>query len=589
MKCFLESLHEKILICDGATGTMLYARGIDPQHCYEYLNIEQPQIIEDLHRSYLDAGADIIETNTFAANASQLAKFHYEKLVCTINEAAAKIARKAAGQSAYVAGSVGPLDKCSIDQQLSDQQIYDIYKEQALALAQGGVDILMLETFSNLEHIKIALSVCKNETSLPVIAQMIFLDGLRTGYGNSIHAIVDALTEGGADIIGANCGNGPAALHDVVTRLAELTDKYISVLPNAGYPQIVDGRSMYLTSPEYFAFHAQELVSAGVNIIGGCCGTTPEHIRLVANMLKNAAPAPRPRREIQEEAVFVQPPAFFEKKSAGAASVIVELLPPKQADTEKLIDAAAMLKGSGARVLSFPENPLAQVRMSSIAAAGIVKQTTKMEAIFHYTCRDRNLIGLQSDLLGAYALGLRYVLAVTGDAVSLGNNPEASPVYDVDSIKLVKLIDNMKKSLHLDMRIGVAFNPNFTDISGQVKRLGRKVEAGAEFVMTQPMFDAEKVLGMCDAVKDLNIPIYLGILPLVSKRNAEYLHNEVPGINIPEHIRERMDIEDKVKARIEGIAIALEIMRATRDAVNGFYLISPLHRYEISAAILKEL
>ncbi|MBN1376311.1 MAG: bifunctional homocysteine S-methyltransferase/methylenetetrahydrofolate reductase [Dehalococcoidia bacterium] len=589
MKGFLESLREKVLICDGATGTMLYERGISPQYCYEYLNIEQPQIVEDLHRSYLDAGADIIETNTFAANSSQLAKFNYGKLVPAINEAAAKIARKAAGQRAYVAGSIGPLDKSSVDQQLSDQQVYDIYKEQVLALAGGGIDVFMLETFSNLEHIRIALSACKNETTLPVIAQMVFLDGLRTGYGSSIQAVVEALTAGGADVIGANCGSGPAALKDVIDRLARITEKYISALPNAGYPQTVDGRSMYLTSPEYFAVHAQELTAGGANIIGGCCGTTPEHIRLIAGRLKNRKPAPRPAGKTQTETAFIQSPAFYEKKGVGAANVIVELLPPRDADIEKLIDVAAMLKGSGAQVLSFPENPLAQVRMSSIAAAGLIKRTIGIETIFHYTCRDRNLIGLQSDLLGAYALGLRYMLAVTGDAVSLGNNPEASPVYDVDSIKLVNLIDNMKKSLHLDMRVGVAFNPNLADISSQVKRLRRKIEAGAEFVMTQPMFDAGKALSMCEAVKDLNIPVYLGILPLVSKRNAEYLHNEVPGISIPDDVRARMDIEDKAKARVEGISIALEIMRATKNAVNGFYLISPLHRYEMSAAIIKEI
>lgn len=581
-------MQERILICDGATGTMLYSRGINPQQCYEYLNIEQPQIIEDLHRSYLDAGADIIETNTFAANSSQLAKFGYGKLVPAINEAAARIARKAAGTNAYVAGSIGPLERSSVDQQLSYQQVYDIYREQVLALAQGSVDVFMLETFSNLEQIKIALAVCKKETSLPVIAQMVFLDGLRTGYGNSIQSVVDALTTGGVDVIGTNCGSGPSATKEVVGRLVQITDKYISALPNAGYPQVIDGRSMYLTSPEYFATHARELADLGANIIGGCCGTTPEHIRLIAGTLKNKAPASRPAHSAQAETTFVQSPAFYQEKAEGVSNIIVELLPPRDADTEKLIDVAAMLKGSGARVLSFPENPLAQVRMSSIAAAGLIKRTTGLETIFHYTCRDRNLIGLQSDLLGAYAHGLRYVLAVTGDAVSLGNNPEASPVYDLDSIKLVNLINNMRKSLHLDMHIGVAFNPNHTDISGQVRRLRRKVEAGAEFVMTQPVFDADKVLEMCDAISDLSIPVYLGILPLVSKRNAEYLHNEVPGIIIPDAVRMRMDIEDKNKAQAEGIAIALETMRAAKKAVNGFYLISPLHRYEISAAILKE-
>jgi len=588
MKDFLRILKERIFVCDGATGTMFYARGIDPAQCYEYLNIEQPQLVEDLHRRYIEAGADIIETNSFAANASQLEKFGYQKNATAINEAAAKIARKAAGPSIYVAGSMGPLDRFSLQRHLPDPRIYDIYKEQVLALAAGGVDLFILETFSNLEHIKIALAACKNETRLPVVCQMAFLDSLRTSFGNSIRAAVEVLEKSGADVIGANCGNGPAAVTEIVGELAKLTDKPISAQPNAGYPQIVDGRSLYLTSPEYFAGYARALVDAGASMIGGCCGTTPEHIRLIAAELKKKAPVRRRRPAAETEAVLVQAPAFYEQPKHPKTQFIVELLPPKDAGCEKLIDNAALLKNSGAEVFSFPENPLGQVRMSSIVAAGIVKKATGLESVFHYTCRDRNLIGLQSDLLGAHALGLRAVLAVTGDPVSTGNNPDASSVFDLDSIKLVKLIDDMKKTLCLDMRVGVAFNPNFPDITGQLERLKRKIDAGAEFIMTQPMFDSDKVTRVADALRPLGVPFYLGVLPLVSKKNAEYLHNEVPGMHIPEHIRERMDIEEKQKAQEEGIAIALELMRATGKLVSGFYLISPLRKYEISASILKQ-
>ncbi len=588
MKDFLRILKERIFVCDGATGTMFYARGIDAAQCYEYLNIEQPQLVVDLHRRYIEAGADIIETNSFAANASQLEKFGYEKNAAAINDAAAKIARKAAGPRIYVAGSIGPLDKFSLQQHLPDPRIYDIYKEQVLALAAGGVDLFILETFSNLEHIKIALAVCKNETRLPVVCQMAFLDGLRTSFGNSIRAAVEVFEKGGADVIGANCGNGPAAVTEIVGELAKLTEKPISAQPNAGYPQIVDGRSLYLTSPEYFAGYARALVDAGASMIGGCCGTTPEHIRLIAAELKKKTPVRRRRPAAETEAVLVQAPSFYEQRKHSKIQIIVELLPPKDAGCEKLIDNAALLKNSGAEVFSFPENPLGQVRMSSIVAAGIVKKATGLESVFHYTCRDRNLIGLQSDLLGAYALGLRAVLAVTGDPVSTGNNPDASSVFDLDSIKLVKLIDDMKKTLSLDMRVGVAFNPNFPDITGQLERLKRKIDAGAEFIMTQPMFDSDKVTRVADALRPLGVPFYLGVLPLVSKKNAEYLHNEVPGMRIPEHIRERMDIEEKQKAQAEGIAIALELMRATGKLVSGFYLISPLRKYEMSAFILKQ-
>ncbi len=589
MQPILERLKESILICDGATGTMLFAQGFDPAKCFEYLSIDQPRIVAELHKRYIDAGADIIETNTFGANASQLAKFGYEHLVAEINAAAARIAREAAGDAAYVAGSIGPLDKFSLETHLSDQAIYDIYAQQAAALAAGGVDFLFLETFSNLEHIKLALAACKKETSLPVFAQMALLDGLRTGYGNSLHAIVRSLEDGRADGIGANCGSGPAVMKEAVTALSAMTGAYISAQPNAGYPQNVNGRSLYLTSPEYFAQYAFETAAAGANIIGGCCGTTPDHIRAIAKALKGRRPASRPERMAQQEAAFSQRPAFYANASLPKPGVIVELLPPKQNDVEKLIDTAAMLKSSGAETLSFPENPMAQVRMSSIIAAGLVQKKIGLTSIFHYTCRDRNLISLQSDLLGACALGLSNVLAVTGDPASLGNNPGASSVFDVDSIKLVKLIDNMKRSLKLDIRIGVAFNPNFDDMSGQLQRLKRKVDAGAEFVMTQPLFDADKIKRMGDEVKPLGVPVYLGILPLVSKKNAEFLHNEVPGMKIPDAIRGRMDIEDKAVAQQEGIAIALELIHAATGWVSGFYLISPLHKYEISAAILKQI
>jgi len=567
---------------------MLYAQGIGPACCYEYLNIERPELVEDLHRRYIEAGVDIIETNSFAANASQLEKFGYEKDVVAINSAAVSIAKRAAGSHTYIAGSVGPLDRISLQQNFSDACIYDIYKEQVLALAAGGVDLFILETFSNLEHLKIALKVCKNETSLPVVCQMAFLGGLRTSYGHSLRTAVEVLEEGGADVIGVNCGNGPLAVTQIISELVKLTDKPVSAQPNAGYPQIVDGRTFYLTSSEYFAGCAKVLADEGASLIGGCCGTTPEHIRRVIAELKGRIPVHSRRSFAENGVVLVQTPAFYEQRKSSRTQVIVELLPPKNADFEKLIDNAVILKNSGAEILSFPENPLAQVRMNSFVAAGIVKKATGLEAIFHYTCRDRNLIGLQSDLLGAQALGLHAVLAVTGDPVPTGHTLGASSVFDLDSIKLVQLINNMKKTLSLDLRVGVAFNPNFKDITGQLERLKRKISAGAEFIMTQPLFDSDDVMRVADALRPLGIPFYLGVLPLASKKNAEYLHNEVPGMRVPKHICDRMDIGEKNKAQEEGVAIALELMRATKELVDGFYLISPLRKYEISASILKQ-
>ncbi|MFZ2385231.1 MAG: bifunctional homocysteine S-methyltransferase/methylenetetrahydrofolate reductase [Candidatus Omnitrophota bacterium] len=582
----LEVLKERVLICDGAAGTMFYSRGINPEVFCEYLNISDPCHVSRLHREYIAAGADIIETNTFGANAAKLAAFGYEKDARKINLAGAQLAAEAAGGNVFVAGSIGPLSRTAPDGELSESQVYDIYRLQAEALAEGGVDCFILETFSNLEHIRIALSACKKAAQIPVICQMVFSQGLRTGFGNSISSAVDVLSAAGADILGANCGQGPAAMLEAVKRLAQLTDKYISAQPNAGYPQVIEGRTMYFDSAEYFASYALKLAEAGANIVGGCCGTTPEYIRLASGFLKGAAPALR-----EKARPGLQTMKLREKQHGidKQVKLIVELLPPKGADAEKMIDTALMLKSRGAKLFSLPENPLAQVRMSSIAAAGLVKRQALADTIFHYTCRDRNLIGLQSDLLGACALGLDKVLAVTGDPASLGSNPEASSVFDLNSIKLVGLISNMRRELGLDLSIGVAFNPNFENISGQLERLKRKIEAGADFVLTQPVFDIQKAVFTVEEAGKLGIPVYFGILPLLSKRSAEFLHNEVPGMSVPLRTRQRMDIADKILAAQEGIKIVLELTEALKSKVSGFYLISPAGKYEISAEIIERI
>lgn len=586
-KNLLEVLKERVLICDGAAGTMFHSRGIGPESCYEYLNVADPGHVSRLHGEYISAGAAIIETNTFGANAAKLAVFGREKEVRAINLAGAGLAvEAAAGKDVFVAGSIGPLSRISPEGDLSEDMIYDIYKAQAGALAEGGVDCFMLETFSSLEHIRTALSACKKTADIPVICQMVFLQGLRTGFGNSISSVVSVLSDGGADVLGANCGQGPAAMLEAVKRLAQLTGKYISAQPNAGYPQVVDGRTMYFDSAEYFASYALRLAQAGANIVGGCCGTTPEYIRLAAEALKDTRPAARAVPVPGSRPAEPRPEKPLIDKQV---KFIVEVLPPKGADAEKLIDTALMLKSRGAKLLSFPENPLAQVRMSSIAAAGLVKKQAGIDTVFHYTCRDRNLIGLQSDLLGACAVGLDKVLAVTGDPASLGSNPEASSVFDLNSIKLVGLIDNMRRELGLRIGIGVAFNPNFENISGQTERLKKKIDAGADFVLTQPVFDREKAVSTAEKIMKFGVPVYFGILPLLSRKSAEFLHNEVPGMSVPLVIRQRMDIADKISAIEEGVKIVLELTAVLKNKVSGFYLISPAGKYGISAQIIERM
>jgi len=369
--------------------------------------------------------------------------------------------------------------------------------------------------------------------------------------------------------------------------MAALTDLPICAQPNAGYPLQLEGRTLFQTGADYFARYAVLLVEAGAALIGGCCGTTPEHIRLVSEALSGHVVLQRP--PVAARGVYVRSAEQSPLQASIAGRrrvVVVEISPPKTQDASKIVAAAVMLKAKGAQVLSFPDNPLAQVRMNSIAAAGLIFRETGLECIFHYTCRDRNTIGIQSDLLGARALGLRTVLAVTGDPIPVGSVVGASPVFDLNSVKLVQLIESMNKTLGLGMMAGVAFNPNFEDIAPQMVRLAVKKEAGAQFAMTQPVFDAARIIAFSDAARQIGIPVFAGILPLVSKRNAEFLHNEVPGMSIPEVIRKRMDLPDKGRQQQEGLRIARELVLAVKDRVDGFYLISPLGRYEVSAELL---
>jgi homocysteine S-methyltransferase len=450
------------------------------------------------------------------------------------------------------------------------------------------VDLFILETFSSLRQLRLALAAVKRVSALPVICTMTFTDGTGTAMGESVAAVVEALEQDGADVIGANCGTGPASILAVVREMAGLTDKPICAQPNAGYPMLVEGRTLFQSGADYFARYAGLLVEAGASVVGGCCGTTPEHIRLTAAALSGMRVASRPPRAARVRSAGCPAESLIRDSIASRRRVVVvELAPPKTNDPSRIISAAVMLKAKGAQVFSFPDNPLAQVRMNSIMVAGLVAQKTGLECIFHYTCRDRNSIGMQSDILGAHALGLHAVLAVTGDPVSPGTTVGARPVFDLNSVKLVQLIQSMNKTFGMSMLTGVGFNPNFEDCGPQLARLKMKKDAGAAFAMSQPLFDAGKIIEISARAREIGIPLFVGILPLVSRRNAEFLHNEVPGMQVPEEIRKRMDIPDKQQAQEEGIRIAREIIAAVKDAVDGFYLISPMGRYEVSAALLE--
>jgi len=601
-KDFKEILKTKVLVCDGALGTVFYERGLSPGRPCEYLNIARPEAVLALHREYVDAGCDIIQTNTFAANKVRLSVYGLQNEAEAMNLAGARIAREAAGnRDIFIAGSIGPLGRFPLEQDLSQEDVRVIFKEQISALLAGGVDIFVLETFQSLRELRLALDVCRSVSSLPVVCQMSFQENMGTAFGEDMQQVVRELEAGGADVIGANCGLGPAHILEAVRRLVSLSSGYVSAQPNAGYPQVVEGRTYYLTTPDYFAQYALALKEAGVNIIGGCCGIAPAHIRLAARTVKGTAPVSRS----SETLTLHQPriagrggiPLSSEKKPLGIAdlvgrdrfTVIAELLPPKNADIRKMEAAADLLKAGGADVISVPENPLGQSRMSSLMAAACMKERTGLEAISHFTCRDRNLIGIRSDLLGAHALGLTGLLAVTGDPVGLGSHGKATNVYDLNAIQLITLIENMNRHMGLDMYVGAAFNPNAKNIDAQISYLRRKVDAGARFVMTQPLFEASRILEIHDRIKSIGAPVFYGVLPLVSSKNAEFLHNEVPGISIPEEIRRRMRIDDREAAVREGEAIAMETIESVRGRVNGIYLVSPFGRYDVSARIIKAL
>jgi methionine synthase / methylenetetrahydrofolate reductase(NADPH) len=595
---FLDRVRAEVLVGDGAIGTMLYAKGVALEANFEHLNLVRPELVLELHREYIAAGARVIETNSFGANFAKLAAIGLGGKVVEINRQGALIARRAAqGHDVFVAGSIGPLGRGKGE--LSAGEAQDCFRVQAAALAEGGVDLLILETFSELEELEWAVAAAK-ETGLPVVSNLAFGEGSRLSGGIQAEAAAARLEAAGADLIGANCGAGPLELLATLKRLAAATALPLAAYPNSGFPEYVDGRYIYRATPEYFAAMALELVAAGACLVGGCCGTTPEHIRGMAQALQGARPAPRSvvraeSRLSAGEAAFSAGTGFL--AAWGREKVVtVELDPPKGLDCSKILAGSRALQDAGADAINIAENPLARVRMGNLALASLIKREVGIEVIAHITCRDRNLIGLQSDLMGASLLGVSSILAVTGDPASLGEDAGASSVFDLNSFTLIKLLSDLNRGVNAlgspigtgtGFTVGAAFNPNAQKMEVQVARLAKKVANGACFAQTQPIYDLEKLDQMLEQTRHLGIPILPGVLPLVSGRNAEFLHNEVPGIVIPDEIRKRMAGrvgEDGVR---EGLAIAREFIDAAFGQVGGFYLIPPFGKYQIAVELVR--
>ncbi len=603
---------EQVLVFDGAMGTMLYTRGVFINQCYDELALRAPDLVREVHEAYVQAGAEVLETNTFGANRLKLTQHGLEGQVAAINTRAAEIARAAAGEHRLVAGAVGPLGvRLEPYGALSREEARVLFAEQMRALHAGGVDCFLLETFADLEEIEQAILAAREVApSLPIIAQATIGPDLRTAYGASPEDIARALDRWGVDVIGLNCSVGPQTILEAIERMSAVTQKKLSAQPNAGMPREVGGRSMYMASPEYMATYARHLVQAGAKIVGGCCGTTPEHVRAMVEGVRPLAPrsqtvvvatrsAERSDREPstgREPAALATRSRFGAKLSAGQFVTSVEIVPPRGVDTAKLSLDAAALHAAGVDAINVPDGPRAQSRMGAIATSLIIERTG-IEAVTHYCCRDRNLLGMLSDLLGASALGLRNMLLITGDPPKMGPYPDATAVFDIDAIGLTNLVRALNRGLDpggnpigepTQFVIGVGVNPAAIDPAYERKRFRWKVDAGAEYAITQPVFDPAQLETFLASIEDTRIPIIAGIWPLVSARNAEFLANEVPGVTVPKAVLDRMrkaNDRSKEHALAEGIAIAREMLERVRGAVQGVQVSAPFGRIELALEV----
>jgi homocysteine S-methyltransferase len=601
---FLERLEEEILIGDGAFGTELYRRGVSLDECYDQLNIEKPDLIQHIHADYIRAGSDIIETNTFGANRSKLARYGLGDQVERICKAGVDVAKRASGGAAFVAGAVGPLPAYPAESEKSDYEDDEacwIFREQLEALANAGADLLILETFSDLREIRLALKTAIETTGLPVVAQMMFHDPEgRIGGIDGVDALA-SLAESGAVVVGANCGRGVSHVVRIIESFCARKRAKVSAFPNAGFPENVGGRVMYLASPDYVAQSAERMADAGANILGGCCGTNPEVIEAIAHRIKRRRPSVRsigasaPRTPAAAPPTAPRIPSFI-RDIGRRKPILVELDPPYGLDYGATVEKCRRMKALGVDAITMGDSPLATLRMSPVAFAQIVHREVGVETIVHFTCRDRNVIGIQSELMGAWALGVRNVLALTGDPAKMGNQPGASSVYDVNSIGLLKLISGLNEGRNAAggslkrstaFNIGVGFNPNFKNVEFEVKKLKRKVVAGARFALTQLVFDPDKMREAYESAREFVAPIFPAISPMMSERNCEFLHNELPGCRIPDRIRKRMAGKEGEAGIREGLSIAKELIEQTWDCCDGYYVVPPLNRDDLAAKLIE--
>jgi methionine synthase / methylenetetrahydrofolate reductase(NADPH) len=612
MTRFAELFADRPMLADGAMGTFLYARGVAPSRCIDELSLTDPNLILSVHEEYLQAGAEILETNTFGANRFRLTRHGLGSKVTEINAAGAKLARQAvqtfkdkqAGE-AWVAGAVGPLGvrleplgKTALDEARA------AFAEQIAVLAENGVDLLIVETMPALNEARQALEAAKSVAAhLPVLVMVTVDDESECLDGSSPAQAAALLTEWGADAVGVNCSTGPATVLTAVEAMRPSTALPIAAMPNAGLPRAVEGRNIYLCSPEYMASFARKAITAGAQIVGGCCGTTPNHTRAMRAAIR--ALDEQARIEVSGAAPVLSaeiPPAPLAQRSRLGSLIaedkfitVVETVPPKGIDCSKEIEGARQMARLGVHAINVYDAPQASARMSGQILCIQIQQHTGIDTILHYTCRDRNLLSIQSDLLGASSIGLHNLLCVTGEPSKLGNYPDATAVFDVDSIGLVNIVQRLNRGLDIganstgastNFAIGVAANPGAPDVENELRRFAYKVEAGAEYAITQPVFDVRLLESFLERTRDHGIPVIAGIWPFISLRNAEYMKNDLR-LAMPEEIMLRMAQADTPEtARAEGIKIAQEMLAAVRPYVQGVQVSAPFGHYDVAAEVI---
>jgi homocysteine S-methyltransferase len=608
---FRDQLSRRVLVSDGAMGTMLYSRGVFINRCFDELNLSSPDLVRQIHQDYVKAGAEIIETNTFGASRIRLAGFGVAEKLKAINQAGVRLAREAAREAAFVAGAVGPLGvRIEPLGPTSFAEARAIFREQIDALLEAGVDLLILETFGNLDELREAVHAAHEASGgeVAIVAQVTIDDFGHLPRGTDTEAFTREMDSWPVDVIGLNCSVGPKATLETIERMMQFSSKPMSAMPNAGLPTRVEGRNMYLCSPEYMAQYARRLLWAGVRIIGGCCGTTPEHIKLIRSETRSLQPLQTKLSVTVEEpevkAQALTPVPMAEKSKLGAKLAqgkfvaFVEILPPRGVDASREIAGAKLCAEQGIDAINVPDGPRASARMSAQVACQLIQQHAGIEAVSHFCCRDRNILGIQSELLGAHTAGVRNLICITGDPPRMGLYPDATAVFDVDAIGLVNIVNNLNHGLDIGgnpigsqtaLLIGVGVNPGALNMDEEMRRFEWKVEAGAEYVVTQPVFDLDLLENFLKRIERVKIPVICGLWPLTSFRNAEFMVNELR-VPVPESFMERMRrVDNAEKAREEGVAIAREMVVRVRGMVQGVQLSAPFGRYQMALDVAEAI